>query len=266
MRVGTGFSLVELLIVISVVGILGFVAYPSYESAHVRAVVGQAEMNLQSLSIAFAEYHTTFSAFPPAGNVSQNGWTAWQDSLDTWLPNAPSNNLYACSVLWVPGSFYDHAGDSSAGSAAFPPSGTIHYDLRMMTSPVGVLAEIPLDPFKNSGQLNSQYDYFGLNLASEYVLRSLGPDRIAAAGCEPGGFRCSCSSDCLSLENGAPGRIDFDGGASPSFGCAGCATLSEALSVGSGVYSPTNGTTSAGDIFRTSAAALPSEASKWRLF
>jgi len=133
---------------------------------------------------------------------------------------------------------------------------TNHYDLRVMTSPIESIQAVPSDPFKNQGGFNAQYDYFGLDLRDTFVLRSLGPDGVAAVGCEVGGFNCACAGpgDCLVAGNGSKdgpslGR-KYDGAQDTQFGCLGCGTLAEALRVGT--YSPTNGTKSDGDIWRLS--------------
>jgi len=256
----TGFSLLELAIVLAIVMTLFLVAMPRFQRAEILASVSQANTDLGALQAGLNDYYTALisagkeGAFPPAGHIAQDGWTAWQNATGSTSPNGNNENLHACSVIWVYGSFYDSKGDASLTNAAAPPTGTQHYDLRVMTSPIEALTSVPLDPFKNSGDFNSQYDYFGLNLSSEYVLRSLGPDRDADVGCHDAGFDCDCSSMCFQLGSSDPSRRVFDPAIDVEFECPGCQTLEEALHMGGAVYSPTNGSESTGDIFRTGVA------------
>jgi len=259
----SGFTLIELLIVIAIILILIAIALPNFLEAQIRARVTKANGELRSLATALFDYNTALisaskeGVFPPAGGVAQAGWVPWVDGGTHTTPNAANNNRHACSVIWVTGSFYDNAGDSSAQTAAAPPTTTTHYDLRVMTSPIEAITGVPNDPFKNNGGFSAQYDYFGLDLRDTFVLRSLGPDGIAAIGCEVGGFDCACApaSNCVVFGDGDKGRPtlsgrSFDPSIDTAFGCDGCGTLSEALRVGTVVYSPTNGTKSDGDIFR----------------
>jgi hypothetical protein len=127
-----------------------------------------------------------------------------------------------------------------------------------MTSPIEAITSTPSDPFKNNGGFTAQYDYFGLDLRDTFVLRSLGPDGIAAIGCEVGAFDCACAAaNCLVAGSGGGGGPSlnargFDGSIDTAFGCLDCGTLAEALRVGTCVYSPTNGTKSDGDLWRLS--------------
>ena len=258
----SGFTLIELLIVIAIILILIAIALPNFLEAQIRARVTKANGELRSLATALFDYNTALisaskeGVFPPAGGVAQAGWTAWTDAATGMTPNAAGNNRHACSIIWVQGSFYDNGGDATSANAAAVPTGTTHYDLRVMTSPIEAITGVPSDPFKNNGGFTAQYDYFGLDLRDTFVLRSLGPDGIAAIGCEVGGFNCACAdAACVVFGDGDKDRPSlagrkFDPTQDTVFGCDGCGTLSEALRVGTVVYSPTNGTKSDGDVFR----------------
>ena len=255
-----GFSLVEVLIVSVILLTLVAIAVPKYLKAETIASLAEVNGDLRDLSWGLFAYKTAVAGgggggvFPPAGGVSQSGpWSPWDDATDFGSQNRDNNNFHACSVIWMQGSFYGDRGDASPSSAEPVPSQSQHYDLRVMTSPVEVITHFPFDPFKMDGSFPidlAQYDYFGLNLDSEFVLRSLGPDRVAAVGCGPSGFRCGCQRglDCVGLEeNLFLAHIGFEicGEGEPS-------TLNEALHVCTAVFSPTNGCGSSGDLFRTS--------------
>lgn len=256
-----GFTLIELLIVIAIILILIAIALPNFLEAQIRARVTKANGELRSLATALFDYNTALISaskegiFPPAGGVAQAGWLPWTNA-SSFPPNVAGNNMHACSVIWVTGSFYDNAGDGAASAAAAVPTGNTHYDLRVMTSPIEAVTSVPIDPFKNDGSFNSQYDYFGMNLRDTFVLRSLGPDGIAAVGCEDGGFNCDCAAgSCLSFggdEKSGPSLNQTISSLGGSFCLTtqNCPDLAAALKIGICVYSPTNGTKSPGDIWR----------------
>jgi prepilin-type N-terminal cleavage/methylation domain-containing protein len=268
LRVKKGFTLIELLIVIAIILILIAIALPNFLEAQIRARVTKASGELRSLATALFDYNTALISsakegiFPPAGGVSQNSaiWSPWRDDVTFGAPNSPDNNMHACSIIWVEGSFYSQAGDnspSSANSGAPVPGNSEHYDLRVMTSPIEAITQVPFDPFKNSGSFNSQYDYFGLNLRDTFVMRSLGPDGAAAVGCSAAGFNCACvrGQDCLAGDGGGKGSgLSQDPnatiGAELDPENVGFSNITQALRAGPAVYAPTNGTKSLGDIWR----------------
>ncbi|MCB9784375.1 MAG: prepilin-type N-terminal cleavage/methylation domain-containing protein [Candidatus Omnitrophica bacterium] len=271
-RCTRGFTLFEIIIVVFILVILITLAVPEFETSQRLADVAEAQQGLQAVATGIFAYKDSVDSggvFPPAGGVAQMNWVAWNDD-STFTPNGPNNNFHACSVLWVNGSFYANRGDDSELYAASRPSGIVHYDLRVLTSPVEALLDIPRDPFKNDGEsLNAQFDYFGLNLSEEFVLRSVGPDGVSDAGCGFGGFNCPCAeSQCLQLGTGVANRRVFNAASDSQFGCSGCTTLEEALTFGNIVYSPTNGVASLGDLFQLSSEGNPGVTSveEWQLY
>ena len=261
LRKKRGFTLIELLIVIAIILILIAIALPNFLEAQIRARVTKANGELRSIATALFDYNTALISaskegiFPPAGGVAQGGWQPWRNSSTGMSPNSPNNNAHACSIIWVLGSFYDSKGDASATDAAPVPTGDVHYDLRVMTSPIEALTATPSDPFKNNGGFTAQYDYFATDLRDSFALRSLGPDGVAAVGCGTQGFNCEGNSIAWgSPSKGGPSLMAtvFEGTTHTEFGCEGCDSLSEAIRVGTCAYSPTNGTKSDGDVWRFS--------------
>ncbi len=62
-----GFTLIELMIVIAIVGILAAIALPAYQDYTVRAKVSEALANLAEAKTTIAEYYSANNHFPPAG-------------------------------------------------------------------------------------------------------------------------------------------------------------------------------------------------------
>lgn len=255
-----GFTLIELLIVIAIILILIAIALPNFLEAQIRARVTKANGEMRSLSTAVFDYNTALISaskegmFPPGGGVAQNGWKPWADAAVAGS-NKASNGMHACPVIWVSGSFYTKANDASTQGA--PPTSNVHYDLRVMTSPIEALTTVPLDPFKNDGGFNAQYDYFGVNLRDTFIFRSLGPDGIpAVSAIGANGFR---SDTCTSSGTATTACLDKSEAwtsTPPSEFCTtaqakGCRSLADALRIGICVYSPTNGTKSSGDLWRS---------------
>ncbi len=66
-----GFTLIELMIVIAIVGILAAIALPAYQDYTVRAKVSEAMVNLAEAKTTMAEYYSANSSIP--ANASQAG-------------------------------------------------------------------------------------------------------------------------------------------------------------------------------------------------
>ncbi len=62
-----GFTLIELLVVIAIIAILVALLLPAVQSAREAARRSQCKNSLKQLALAFHNYESTFSAFPPSG-------------------------------------------------------------------------------------------------------------------------------------------------------------------------------------------------------
>ena len=72
-----GFTLIELMITVAIVGILAAVALPAYQDYTIRAQVSEGMVLAEGLKTAVAEYHANKGDFPntdaEAGTASQTG-------------------------------------------------------------------------------------------------------------------------------------------------------------------------------------------------
>jgi prepilin-type N-terminal cleavage/methylation domain-containing protein/prepilin-type processing-associated H-X9-DG protein len=100
-----GFTLVELLVVITIIAILMALLLPAVQMAREAARRGQCQNNLKQIGIAMHSFHTAVGNFPP-GEVGQNtndvGWATYL------LPYLDATALYQKAVaapmaLWPQG-------------------------------------------------------------------------------------------------------------------------------------------------------------------
>ena len=103
-----GFSLVELMIVVAIIGILAVIAIPSFITAQLRAKRAEATTNLRGIEVAQLAYDATFDGYVhgasnPGGtidktarafNTSMAGWS----SLG-WKPDGLIRCSYVSNVL-----------------------------------------------------------------------------------------------------------------------------------------------------------------------
>lgn len=108
-----GFSLVELMVVVSIIGILAAIAIPNFQRFTSRAKQAEAKANLSALYTAMRAYHAEFSlyranfsrnGYAPTGNVRYNhGFSAENGTApQPGEPNAGAvyfNSTAYCAVL-----------------------------------------------------------------------------------------------------------------------------------------------------------------------
>ncbi len=73
-----GFTLIELMIVVAIIGILAAVALPAYQDYTVRAKVSEVILAASSGKNAIAEYVGLYSALPPTASIDLSSFSPTQ--------------------------------------------------------------------------------------------------------------------------------------------------------------------------------------------
>lgn len=82
------FSLIELLLVISIIGILATIAVPSLLQAQTRARVSRVKAELNLRAKGFERYHVEFNTYPPYGlSGSAGGYNNYPNSIEVLEPH-----------------------------------------------------------------------------------------------------------------------------------------------------------------------------------
>jgi prepilin-type N-terminal cleavage/methylation domain-containing protein len=88
-----GFTLIEILVVIAIIGILAGMVLSVTSGVKQRALIKQAKVEAEGLAIAIRSYHSTFSSWP-ATTAGDRSWTNSNEGVVTNLINQQGQTFY----------------------------------------------------------------------------------------------------------------------------------------------------------------------------
>jgi len=96
-----GFTLIELMIVVAIIGILAAIAIPSFLFFSARAKQSEARTNLGAIYTAYISYHSDYETFPDVpeigGYTLPGGTTANCFNLANWEPRGTLRYGFECA-------------------------------------------------------------------------------------------------------------------------------------------------------------------------
>ena len=106
-----GFTLIELMIVVSIIAILAGILIPNFVNARAQAMTAACESNLRSIATAAELYYADQQVYPPSGDVSGALFTA---NGTAYLNNVPTD-----PAAPTPGAPYAFTNTTNAGAAGY---------------------------------------------------------------------------------------------------------------------------------------------------
>jgi len=96
MKKAKGFTLIELMIVVAIIGILAAIAIPNFLRFQARAKQTEAKQNLGSIYTAYISYFSDISTYPSTASITVGAQTYNCLNITDWEPKGRLRYSYEC--------------------------------------------------------------------------------------------------------------------------------------------------------------------------
>jgi prepilin-type N-terminal cleavage/methylation domain-containing protein/prepilin-type processing-associated H-X9-DG protein len=118
---GRGFTLIEILVVIAILGILASILLPVFEQAREKARTASCQSNLKQIGLAFAQYMQDYDStyprlracYPPTGEGNGTTPDGGASFYYGWASFALDPYIKSIQIFWCPSIVYDQENDPS---------------------------------------------------------------------------------------------------------------------------------------------------------
>jgi type IV pilus assembly protein PilA len=129
-QIQAGFTLIELMIVVAIIGILAAVALPAYRDYTVRAKVSEVVLAASSGKTSVSEYVNTSGAMPPAGFLIENQVSKYVSGVTYDGANSKIVATASAAETAISGSTIELIGVASNGQVVWTCTGSIDQKYR----------------------------------------------------------------------------------------------------------------------------------------